>query len=143
MVALAVFVLDAAALLNNERFAFEPRNSYYCPNAVFDEWKDFRSRALADNAFENGLLRVVDACPLSVSQTQQFIAAHGLKRLSAADTAVLALAFELVSQFPALCVVSDDFAVQNACKLRHIRFQSVAQGRIRSARSSKKPARKP
>ena len=127
-------MLDAAALLNNERFVFDPSHSYYCPNAVFDEWKDSRSRSLAENAFSTGLLKVMDACPLSVSQANGFLEANGLKGLSAADVSVLALAFELHARFPRLVVVSDDFAVQNACKLKKIRFMGVAQGEIRRAR---------
>ncbi|MDO8625021.1 MAG: hypothetical protein Q7R47_02980, partial [Candidatus Diapherotrites archaeon] len=131
---MAVFVLDAAALLNNEGFSFDAGHSYYCPNGVFDEWKDFRSKALAENAFASGVLRVVDACPLSVSQLGAFLRENGLKGLSAADGALLALAFELLAQFPLLTVVSDDFGVQNVCKLKKIRFVGVAQGKITRAR---------
>ncbi|MBS3061149.1 MAG: hypothetical protein J4215_01040 [Candidatus Diapherotrites archaeon] len=129
-----VFVLDAAALLNNEGFSFDSKNRYFCPFGVMDEWRDFRSKSLSENAAQSEVLTVMDPCPLSIQGVLSFLDENGLRGLSDTDVAVVALATELKAMHPDLVVVTDDFSVQNALKLKKIKFVGVAQGTIKRAR---------
>ncbi len=131
---MTVLVLDAAALLNSEGFLFNDSDRYFCPVRVLEEWRDFRSRMLAENALQSGVLTVIDPCPLSVEAVHGFLAQNRLKGLSDADVSVIALALELQKKNPGLMVVTDDFSVQNVLKLKGIGFVGVAQGTITKSR---------
>lgn len=129
-----IYLLDAAALLNNESFSFDQKNKYYTTSKVFSEWKDFRSRSLAENALANNALTIHDPCPLSVQKTMEKCGESGTV-LHDADVSVVALAIELRERKKKFIVVTDDYSVQNVLKRLRISFMGVAQGTVKKARS--------
>lgn len=128
-----IYILDAAALLNNESFSFEKKDSYYTTSPVFSEWKDFRSRSLAENALSSGSLTVQDPCPLSVQKTNGKCAQSGTV-LGGADISIVALAVEFRGRAKKFVVITDDYSVQNVLKKLKIDFAGAAQGEIRAHR---------
>ncbi|MFH0955408.1 MAG: hypothetical protein V1777_04865 [Candidatus Micrarchaeota archaeon] len=137
---MALFVLDAAALLNS-RFSFDQKHRYATPSLVFDEWKSYSQKLLAENAFQNGILSVIDPCPLSVLAAQKLAQKTGTKRLSAADEAVVALAVELKERRQRPIVLTDDYSVQNLLKHSKIKFIGVLRGEIKEAKTFAKPVK--
>ncbi|HZX34789.1 MAG TPA: hypothetical protein VFF09_05410 [archaeon] len=124
-----ILILDAAALLNNESFTFSVKDKYYTTSKVFDEWRDFRSKALAENAFRSGALIVQDPCPLSIRKTSQKCLESGTE-LGEEDISVVALAVEFRERGEKFSVITDDYSVQNILKKLKIKFHGVAQGEI-------------
>ncbi len=134
-----IYILDAAALLNNESFSFDAGNTYFTTSMVLAEWKDFRSRSLAGNAVKNNALMVQDPCPLSIQKTNEKCAESGTV-LDYTDVSVVALAIEFRSRGQKFVVITDDYSVQNVLKKLHIGFVGAAQGEIKKYRSFKKPS---
>lgn len=123
-------ILDAAALLNNESFEFEKRVKYFTTSKVFDEWKDFRSKQLAENAFAAGLLTIQDPCPLSIQKTDQKAAESGTE-IGDADVSLIGLAIEFRERNEKFIVITDDYSVQNILKKLKIKFRGVIQKEIK------------
>lgn len=132
-----IYILDSAALLNSENFSFEKKHTYFATSNVLEEWKDFRSKSLAENAMSNGLLTIQDPCPLSIQITNQKCMESGIE-LSDADISVVALAVEFRGRPEKFTVITDDYSVQNILKKLKISFRGVIQGEIKKARSFKK-----
>lgn len=130
---MTLYILDAAALLNS-RFSFDEKNTYACPSLVFDEWKSFSQKLLAENAFQSGILSIIDPCPLSIQRCQKIALKTGTSGLSAADEMVVALAIELKERRQRPTVLTDDFSVQNLLKHQKINFQGVLRGKIQKAK---------
>lgn len=131
------YILDAAALLNDENFSFEEGNKYYTTSLVFGEWKDFRSKALAQNAESQGLLVVMDPCTNSIQITYDKLAESNTE-MSDADSSLIALAIEFKQRKTKFIVITDDYSVQNILKKLKIKFRGVAQKEIKEHRVFKK-----
>ena len=131
------YILDAAALLNNENFSFEEGNKYYTTSMVFDEWKDFRSKSLAQNAESQGLLVIMDPCTNSIQITYDKLAESNTE-MSDADSSLIALAIEFRQRKNKFVVITDDYSIQNILKKLKINFQGVAQKEIKEHRVFKK-----
>ena len=134
LLVMALFVLDAGALLNS-RFLFDEKHQYACPSLVFDEWKSFSQKLLAENAFKSGVLSIIDPCPLSIERARRLTEKTGTVRLSAGDEAVIALGIELKERRQRPIVLTDDFSVQNLLKHAKVRFQGVLRGEIAVAKT--------
>ena len=132
-----IYILDAAALLNNEVFSFEKENEYYTTSLVFSEWRDFRSKALAENALSSGLLKIVDPCPVSMQTTFDKCNESNTK-MSDADASLVALSVKFREQKKVFVVVTDDYSIQNILKKLGIGFEGVAQPGIKRHRNFKK-----
>ncbi|MBI4210659.1 MAG: hypothetical protein HY544_04100 [Candidatus Diapherotrites archaeon] len=129
-----VFILDSPALFNNENFSFEPGNLYFTTSEVFAEWRDMRSRMLAENAFSQGLLSIQDPCGISVEKT--IAKSSGLSRcLSRADISLIALASEFLARGQGFIVLTDDYAVQNILSRMGAPFRGVAHREIKSRKA--------
>ncbi|MCR4335690.1 MAG: PIN domain-containing protein [archaeon] len=131
-----IYILDSPALLNDENFSFENGNKYFITSNVFNELKDFRSKSLAENAENQGLLTIQDPCPLSVQITNQKCAESGTK-ISDTDISVIALAIEFRERKTKFVVITDDYSIQNILKKLKINFRGVIQGEIKKHRSFK------
>ena len=116
-----IFILDAAALLNNEVFEFSAKDKYYTTSLVFAEWRDFRSKALAENAYTRGLLTIQDPCPVSLQKTFDKCAESGTE-MGEADSSILALAIEFRERGEKFTVITDDYSVQNVLKKLSIKL---------------------
>ncbi len=128
-----IYILDAAALLNNESFSFERKDRYYTTSPVLSEWLDFRSRTLAQNALRSEALTIQDPCPLSIQKTHRKCEESGTV-LGDADISIVALAIEFRERRTKFTVITDDYSVQNVLKKLHIDFAGAAQGEIRGHR---------
>lgn len=126
-------ILDAAALLNNESFVFEKGKKYFTTSLVFSEWRDFRSKSLAENSLSSGALTIQDPCPLSIQKTI-FECEKSGTRLGEADISVVALAAEFKSRGGKFSVITDDYSVQNVLKKMGVGFFGVVQGQIKKHR---------
>ncbi len=127
------FILDASALLNNELFSFDAKHRHFTTSKVFAEWRDFRSRVLAENAASNGSLLVQNPCPLSIQKTTKKCEGSGT-RLSEADISIVALAAEFKERGARFIVITDDYSVQNMLKKIGVEFIGVVQGEIKEHR---------
>ena len=131
------YLIDAAVLLNDEQFSFLPGKRYVTTSLVAMEIKDFRSRALLDNALKNNFLRIIDPSAEALQKITDLAANIGF-RLSKADFSLLALALDFKSKKKRVKVVTDDFSVQNLLLALRISFDSVIQGRIKEFRVFRK-----
>lgn len=131
------YLIDAAVLLNDEQFAFLPGKRYITTSLVAMEIKDFRSRALLDNALKHNFLRIIDPSAEALQKITDLAKNIGF-RLSKADFSLLALALDFKSKKKRVKVVTDDFSVQNLLLKLRISFDSVIQGRIKSFRVFRK-----
>lgn len=125
-----IYVIDAAALLNDEFFSFSPSKKYITTSLVALEIKDFRSKALLDNALKNNLLRIQDPSVEAIKSINSFAKNIG-SRLSKADFSLIALALDFNKKKQAVKVITDDFSVQNILLKLKISFDSVIQGRVK------------
>ncbi len=132
-----IYLLDASALLNDENFSFEKKHKYYTTGLVFAEWKDVRSKSLAESAFASKALVVQDPCPASMQITYDKCGKSGVD-LSDADASIIALAIEFRERGEKFTVVTDDYSVQNILKKLKIVFEGVAQPEIKRHKIFKK-----
>ncbi|HLC79430.1 MAG TPA: hypothetical protein VJG83_03285 [archaeon] len=132
-----IYLLDAAALLNDESFSFNIKDKYYTTSQVFDEWKDFRSKSLAQNAFSTGSLIIQDPCQLSIQKTFEK-SGQSNTVLSDPDISIVALAAEFKERGEKFIVITDDYSVQNVLKKINVKFIGVAQGEIKKHRDFSK-----
>jgi len=130
-------LIDSAAVLNSSGFSFSGGNFITSP-LIMDELRDLRSRHLAENALQNSLLSLQEPTPLNIKKIQEIAAKHGFEKLSKADISLLALALDLKAQGKKFILISDDYSVQNFCKLLGIKFDSVIRGKIEKTISFKK-----
>ena len=131
-------LIDSAAVLNDPGFSFTERTNFLTVPLVMDEFRDIRSRHLAENALNNGLLKLREPSPQSVKKISSLAAGHGFQKLSRADLSLLALAIELKESKEKFVLVSDDYSVQNFCKLLGVNFESVIRGEIKKTISFQK-----
>ena len=134
-------LIDSAAVLNNPGFSFAEGQKFVTVPGVVDELRDMRSRHLAENALQNGLLELLEPSSESVEKIKSLASMHGFSRLSKADLSLLALALDLKQQKKKFVLTTDDYSVQNFCKLLKIRFDSVIRGKISKTISFKKRCR--
>ena len=127
----ALILLDSSAILNDYGFSFDPKRKYAITSRIVAELRDLRSRMMLDNALMLRLVSITDPCPLSLQKIIDFVASKGFERLSNADLSLLALAKELKQKKEKILLVSDDYSIQNTCKLLGIPFKPAIQGRIR------------
>ncbi|MDR0335253.1 MAG: nucleic acid-binding protein [Methanomassiliicoccaceae archaeon] len=110
------FVLDSSALFSMEDL---PSDDIAVPPGVVDElrrYNDPRVERWGD------LLRVSECTERSVSKVKDAAMRSGdAGRLSDVDVSVIALAVDLNG-----IVLTDDFSIQNVCKIMGIEYRSVA-----------------
>ena len=128
-----IFVVDAAAVLNDDNFSFQAGNSYLITNKVLSELKDMRSRSLADGAIKTGFLSVRDPKGEFIEKASGSARRSGT-RLSEADLSVVALSLELRAAKKIFVVLTDDYSVQNALMHERIRFEGTAHPGISGKR---------
>ncbi|MCX6798650.1 MAG: hypothetical protein NTW59_00965 [Candidatus Diapherotrites archaeon] len=126
-----LYLLDSSAVLNDFNFNFQREHSYIMAPLAVAELRDLRSKSLADNALQQGLLRIEEPGAASLARIKESVAAEGFSRLSTADISVLALALDLRAAKKRFSLISDDYSVQNFCKLLGIPFAGVIRGKIK------------
>lgn len=131
-----IYILDAAALLNNESFRFEEGDRYYTTSGVLSEWRDVRSRILAQSGIAQGALIITDPCPVSIEITMEKAEQSGT-RLGGNDISLIALAAEFHSRREKFIVLTDDYSVQNVLKKIGVEFRGVMHRKIKGHRSFK------
>lgn len=125
-----IYIIDSAAVLNDELFYFDSKKKYLTTYRVTLEFLDFRSKSLVDNAIKNSVLMVAEPSEQVVEKIAAICDSIGA-RLSDADISLLALAFELKEKNEKITVITDDFGVQNILLKLKIPFQSVIRGKIK------------
>ena len=125
-----LFLLDSSAVLNDFGFSFSQQDTYMTTPLVFAELLDMRSRHLAENALQQGLLRLAEPSPESLESAKKKIYEKGFTRLSAADISLLALGLGKKKEKQKFVLVTDDYSIQNFCRLLGLPFESVIRGRI-------------
>lgn len=132
-----LYLIDSSAVLNSPGFSFTA-GSFLTTPLIVDELRDLRSRHLAENALKNNLLALHEPSQESMERVTALALEHGFTRLSKADVSLLALALDLKRKRKRFTLVTDDYSVQNFCKLLRIRFESVIRGRIKATVSFRK-----
>ncbi|MDP6670479.1 MAG: hypothetical protein QGI60_01535 [archaeon] len=134
-------LIDSAAVLNDPGFSFTEKANFLTVPMVADELRDLRSRHLLENALKNGLLKLREPAKEFVEKITSLATKHGFQKLSKTDFSLLALAIELKESGEEFVLVSDDYSVQNFCKLLEIAFESVIRGKIKKTISFSKRCR--
>ena len=129
-----IYLIDAAAILNDEMFYFSPSKKYITTSLVALEIRDFRSKALLDSALNNNFLRIQDPSAEAIKKISEIAKSIG-SRLSKADFSLIALALEMQKQKQKVKVITDDFSIQNILLKLRISFESVIQGKIKKLRT--------
>lgn len=136
-----LIVLDSGAIINDESFDFLEGHDYVITPLVDKELKDTRSKSLVENALAHKRLEIIEPELQHVNKVKDNIRKIGM-RLSQADISVLALAEQLRARKPT--IISDDYSVQNYCRLHGLDFQGAIMGEIKRARTFlKKGKREP
>ena len=133
-----IYILDAAALLNDGNFYFDAKNKYFTTNLVFDEWKDFQNKTIAENALSAGILSIADPSEESINAVISFLGKSNTK-VSSADISIVALSFEFKEKSEPFVVITDDYSVQNSLKKMKINFQGVIHKEIKKSKIFKFP----
>ncbi|MDR0790964.1 MAG: nucleic acid-binding protein [Methanomassiliicoccaceae archaeon] len=114
-------ILDSSALFSMEDL---PHDDIAVPGGVIDElrkYKDSRLDRWGD------LLRVSECTKASLSKVRDITVKSGdIGRLSDVDMSVIALAVDLGG-----IVMTDDFSIQNVCRIMGIEYRSVATDGIK------------
>ncbi|MDQ3840614.1 MAG: nucleotide-binding protein [Thermoproteota archaeon] len=123
------YVLDANAFYAGLPFTAFARS--YTTTLIINEVRHLKSSYSPMEALlEADKLRVVDPNEKSIKTVKRVIARSGdYLKLSAADTSVIALAYQL-----GITLISDDFAVENAAMLLGISIQALSTEGIRHVR---------
>ena len=133
-----IYILDAAALLNDENFYFDEKNKYFTTNLVFDEWKDFQNKTIAENALSEGLLAIREPSENSIQKIIECLSKSNTM-LSSADISIVALSFEFKEKAESFVVITDDYSIQNSLKKMKINFQGVIHKEIKKSKIFKFP----
>ncbi|MEM4256800.1 MAG: hypothetical protein QXZ13_00300 [Candidatus Diapherotrites archaeon] len=131
-----IIILDAAALINNENFTFDKKNKYCTTNLVIEEWKDYRTKALAENAIKNKMLKIRDPKEKAIEKAKKECEKTGTI-LQKADISVLALAIELTEKKHKPIIMTDDYSLQNCLKTLKIEYTPIAQTGIKKTKKFK------
>ncbi len=126
-----LYLLDSSAVLNDFSFQFKEEHSYITTPLALDEFLDLRSRHLGENALRNGLLKIKEPGNESIELVEKKVAEKGFLRLSKTDLSLLALGLDLKGEKKKFRLVSDDYSIQNFCKLLKVPFEAVIRGRIK------------
>ncbi|MCL2607715.1 MAG: nucleic acid-binding protein [Methanomassiliicoccaceae archaeon] len=111
-----VMILDTSALFSMEDL---PQEDVVIPAGVADELKKYNDRRLDR---WGDLLRISDCTELSLNKVKDAASKSGdAGRLSNVDVSVIALAVDLGG-----VVVTDDFSIQNVCKIIGVEYVPVA-----------------
>lgn len=96
------------------------------PSLVFAELKEHTVRLRAENALAQGRLVIEDPLPGEIAAVHACADLQGVGRLSEADVALVALAFQWQEEKRLFTVMTDDYSIQNLLKAKGIGFQGIA-----------------
>jgi rRNA maturation endonuclease Nob1 len=125
-----LYLLDSSAVLNDFGFEFREGERYVTTALAIEEFRDLRSRHLAENALQHGLLKILEPEKESLGLAEKTVSEKGFTRLSKTDLSILALGLDLKKQAKKFVLVTDDYSIQNFCSLLKIPFEPVIRGRI-------------
>ncbi|MAG21881.1 MAG: hypothetical protein CL943_01065 [Candidatus Diapherotrites archaeon] len=131
-------LLDSAAVLNDEGFYFNSGEDFLTTPLIVDEFRDMRSKNLVANALQNGLLKTREPSQDSTERINALAKEKGFTRLSIPDVSLLALALDLQRENRIFVMLTDDYSIQNFCKVLGFKFNSVIRGKIEKTISFKK-----
>lgn len=131
-----LYLLDSAAVLNDEHFSFCPSCEYLTTAKIVMEFKDARSKALIDNALQTGVLRIREPSEPALKKAKETAKELGTKGLSEADLSIAALAIDLKAKNPT--TITDDYSLQNILKARGLEFRCSIQEGIKEVKKFKK-----
>ena len=137
-----LFLLDASAVLNDFSFEFKKTHSYFTTNPILQEFRDIRSRNLADNAIKKGTLKIADPSTLLLKKAASIANSLEQRMLSEADLSILALAMELKERDERFILITDDHSLQFICRELKMPFQAIIRGKIRKWKKPKKQGKK-
>jgi len=131
-----LYLLDSAAVLNDEHFSFCPSCKYITTAEIVMEFKDARSKALVDNALQAGVLSIREPSVPALKKAKETAKELGTKGLSEADLSIAALAIDLSARKP--IIITDDYSLQNILKALEIEFRPALQEGIKEVKKFRK-----
>ena len=130
------YVLDASAFINGFKIT---SNNNFTVSEITAEIKDFESRLAFDMALEEGKLIIQDVPSRCITRVNDIISKSGdILRLSNPDRKLIALAYMLHSRGENVCVISDDYTIQNTLKIMGIGYSGVITEGIKEIYNWKK-----
>ncbi len=130
------YVLDASAFINGFKLI---SNNNFTVSQITAEIKDFKSKLFFDMALDDGKLTIMDVPVSYIDEIEKIISESGdVLRLSFPDKKLIALAFMLCEQGKNVCVVSDDYTIQNTLKIMNISYSGVITDGIKGIYNWKK-----
>jgi rRNA maturation endonuclease Nob1 len=122
---LMLYLIDSAFLINGANFT--EKDLFITVPLVMDEFKDFNSKTISENALKEGKLSLIEPKQFFLKKVE--IDSNSI-RLSNTDKQLAALALQLKKEKKLFIAVTDDFSLQNFFSLNKINFVSVMQGEI-------------
>ena len=132
-----LFLLDSSAVLNDFNFSFGKESEYATTPEIISEFRDLRSRALVDSALQQGIVSILSPAQENTDFILKLAAEHGFQRLSRQDISLLSLAVQFKNHKKRFTVITDDYSIQNFCKLLKINFEGVLHEKIKKVISYK------
>lgn len=130
------YVLDASAFING--FKINSNNNFTVPE-ITSEIKDFKSRLTFDMALEEGKLVIQDVPSQCINRVNDIISESGdILRLSLPDKKLISLAYMLFEKGENVCVISDDYTIQNTLRIMGINYSGVITDGIKGIYNWKK-----
>ena len=130
------YVLDASAFING--FKITSSNNFTVPE-ITSEIKDFKSRLAFDMALEEGKLIIQDVPSKCINRVNDIISESGdILRLSLPDKKLISLAYMLFEKGENVCVISDDYTIQNSLRIMGIDYSGVITEGIKGIYNWKK-----
>ncbi len=130
------YVLDASAFINGFKLI---SNNNFTVSEITAEIKDFESKLSFDMALDEGKLTIMDVPVSYIGEIDKIISDSGdVLRLSLPDKKLIALAFMLRKQGKNVCVISDDYTIQNTLKIMNIPYSGVMTDGIKEIYNWKK-----
>jgi len=122
-----VKVLDSSGIINARDKVIE--DNYITVAGVQYELKDIQSRNKFEAGIAQGHIKIEEPSSESLEKVKESAEENGvLPLLSKVDVKVLALALERKS-----VLVTDDYDIQNMCKILGLKFERVREGGIKEA----------
>lgn len=131
-----IYIIDSPVILNDELFYFDEEKKYFTTYRVSLEIKDFRSKALLNNAVKNSILQIMEPSEEATNGALKLASAVGVK-VSETDISIIALATDLKEKKEEITVITDDYSIQNLLLKLQIPFQSVIRGEIKKFKKFK------
>lgn len=126
----AIYILDSGVFLSGAQALFAGKACITVPRVV-DEMKSERSLIEMDRFLVGGL-QIIDPSSEGLAEARS-MQKKTHDKASETDLSIVALAHDLKRKGKKAIVVSDDYAIQNLCRMMNIRYSGLSEKGIKKS----------